>query len=131
MNSVSATTHTSIEYDILHALEDDVADYDPEIMLELIDIFLQDSAEHLVGIGRAIEGGDYRKIEISAHSLRSSSATFGALILSNFCMRLEKCARTSQNECIVETLAEARQEFALVEAILRVQRVKWVKAVAE
>lgn len=131
MNSVSATTHTSIEYDILRALEDDVADHDPEIMLELIDIFLQDSAEHLVGIGHAIADGDYRKIEISAHSLKSSSATFGALVLSNFCMRLEKCARTSQNECIVEMLAEARQEFAFVEAILRLQRVKWVKVIAE
>ena len=58
MNSVSMTKHTPIEYDILRVLEEDVADNDPEIMLDLIDIFLHDSAEHLDGIEEAIKKGD-------------------------------------------------------------------------
>lgn len=100
-------------------------------MLELVDIFIIDSSEHLNGIGHALAEGDYSKIEISGHSLKSSAATFGALHLSDFCKRIEACARARQNECIVESLEAAQLEFASVQKILEEKRAEWAKAAAE
>jgi len=131
MNSVSIAGHSPIDFDILRALEQDVADDDPNVMLELTDIFLEDSQEHFEGIVHAIEEGDYRKIEISGHSLKSSAATFGALVMADFCRRLEMCARNWQNEGIVENLEAARIEFASVQSALLAQRIEWEKASAE
>lgn len=131
MNSVSIAGHSPIDFDILRALEQDVADDDPNVMLELTDIFLEDSQEHFEGIGPALAEGDYRKIEISGHSLKSSAATFGALVLADFCRRLEMCARNWQNEGIIENLEAARLEFASVQAALLERRIEWEKASAE
>lgn len=126
MNSNPTTDYASIDYSIFHTLENDVADSDPEVMVELIDIFIHDSADRLDGIDKAIEQADYRKIEISAHSLRSSSATFGALILSDICFRMEQSARARQREGIVEALATIREEFAQVSQLLSTERSKWI-----
>lgn len=131
MSHVPPAKEPSIEYGILRALEEDVADTDPGIMLELVDIFLDDSSDHLDAIEGALKEGNYRKIEISAHSLKSSSATFGALIFSNLCKRMEMCARTEQPECIAEMLDATRREFTDVKAILSEQRTKWSEATAE
>ncbi len=131
MNSVSIAGRSPIDFDILRALEQDVADDDPSVMLELTDIFLEDSQEHFEGIGPALAEGDYRKIEISGHSLKSSAATFGALVLADFCRRLEMCARNWQNEGIVENLEAAQLEFASVQAALLERRIEWEKASTE
>jgi len=128
MNAVSSTGDTPIDYAILHALEEDMAGNDSEIMLELIDIFLDDSPARLDSIGQAMEEGDLRKAEINAHSLKSSAATFGALGLSTLCQRMELCARTGQQKCLSEALKAARLEFASAQVALREQRAKWAKA---
>lgn len=131
MNSVSTAGRSPIDIDILRALEQDVADNDPNVMIELTDIFLEDSQEHFEGIVHALTEGDYHKIEISGHSLKSSAATFGALVLADFCRRLELSARNWQNEGIVENLEAARLEFASVQTALLAQQIEWEKASAE
>lgn len=131
MTSVSRPGNLPIDFEILRVLEKDVADDDPNVMLELTEIFLEDSLEHLEGIGYALAEGDYRKIEISGHSLKSSAATFGALILTDFCRKLETYARTRQNQGIVENLAAARLEFARVQTAFLEKRIEWKKAAGE
>ena len=131
MTSISKPGNLPIDFEILRVLEKDVADDDPIVMLELTEIFLEDSLEHLDGIGDALAEGDYRKIEISGHSLKSSAATFGALALTDFCRQLEMYARTRQNQGIVENLAAARLEFARVQTALLEKRIEWEKAAGE
>jgi len=117
----------SIDHSLLHILEEDVADNDANIMLELIDIFIHDSANNIRCIAQAVEQKEFRKLEISAHSLKSSSATFGATILSSLCAHIEQIARAKTVEGVEEVLNSIRDEFARVEAILRVEREKWAK----
>jgi HPt (histidine-containing phosphotransfer) domain-containing protein len=131
MNSVSKAGNSPIDFDILRELERDVADDDPNVMLELTEIFLEDSLKHFEGVGHALAEGDYRKMEISGHSVKSSAATFGALVLADLCRQLEMCARTRQNEGIVENLAAARLEFARVQRALLEKRIEWKKAAGD
>ena len=135
MTSNSMTNHNldiaSIDHSMLHILEEDVADNDPDIMLELIDIFIHDSANNIGGIAQAIEQKEFRKLEISAHSLKSSSATFGAMALSGLCAQIEQMARAKIVEGAGELLDTVRGEFARVEAALSVEREKWVEVASE
>jgi len=120
-----------IDRSILRILEEDVADNDPDVMLELIDIFIHDSRWHLQEIAKVLEQQEFRKIEISAHSLKSSSATFGAMALAGLSARLEQLARDKKMEGIVELLYTAREEFARVEEILMTERTKWVETASK
>lgn len=119
--------YAAIDSSILRILQEDVADNEPEVMLELIDIYIHDSGEHIRGIAQALADENYRQIEISAHSLKSSSATFGALSLSQMCAQMEQAAKARQGERIAATLGEVESEFALVVAALLVEREKWVE----
>ena len=120
-----------IDRSILRILEEDVADSDPEIMLELIDIFIRDSGWHVHEIAKDLEQLEFRKIEIGAHSIKSSSATFGAMALSALSAQIEQLARAKQSEGMAEILHSARAEFARVEAVLVTEREKWVEAASK
>ncbi|MBI3957860.1 MAG: Hpt domain-containing protein [Chloroflexi bacterium] len=117
-----------IDRSILHILEEDVADNDPDIMLEFINIYLHDSEEHIDEIAKQMGSKEYRKIEISAHSLKSSSATFGAMALSALSDQIEQLARARKSDGIAEILHSVRAEFARVKAALVVEREKWTEA---
>lgn len=123
--------HSPIEYTVLYALAEDVADHDPEIMLELIDIFVNDSTDHLRKMSTEIESQEFRTLEISAHSLKSSSATFGALALSELSGQIERMARSKTPNGIAPLLESARAEFKLVAAVLATERKRWVEATEE
>lgn len=119
MNSV-------IDFAVLEELEESVADGIPEIMVELFDTYLEDSHGHLQKIATAIADKDKRQLELSAHSLKSSSATFGANSLSRLFARIESLAREGQIEESRVLFERARQEFERVEQALREERKKRV-----
>ncbi|MFZ1752769.1 MAG: Hpt domain-containing protein [Caldilineaceae bacterium] len=131
MNSDLDILPFPLDQSVLATLAEDVADNDPDIMLELIDIFMHDSEEHLEGIRLAMDRGDYRHIEISAHSLKSSAATFGAMAFSELCFRLEQCAHSRQTDRFPEVVAAMRQELTSVNQALADERAKWAEAARE
>lgn len=109
----------------LRILAEEAADNDPVIMLELIDIYVEDTAEHLARIERSIPEKNFPQIRLSAHSLKSSSATFGAYTLSSFCERMETCARSEDMRCIEETLAGCNAEYIRIRRFLLEERERW------
>ena len=84
------------------ASEDSVIDYnvlselivmlgnDLEFASGLIKDFLEDGAELMQNIRSAQEEGDASELERAAHTLKSSSATFGAMTASNICKDIEE-----------------------------------------
>ncbi len=60
----------------------------------LINDFLEDAQELLGNISGAHEGGDAREMERAAHTLKSSSATFGATEASDLCKQLEAIGKS-------------------------------------
>ena len=64
----------------------------------LINDFLEDAQELLGNISGANDGGDARELERAAHTLKSSSATFGAVEASELCKKLESIGKNSDLE---------------------------------
>ncbi len=62
---------------------------DIEFASGLIHDFLEDGEELLGNIRSALEGGNASELERAAHTLKSSSATFGAIEAAQLCKELE------------------------------------------
>jgi two-component system sensor histidine kinase/response regulator len=84
----------------------------------LIQGFYQD-AERLLAQGRqALAQGQAEDLRRAAHSLKSTSATFGAMALSAAARELEHLARDRVLDDAADRIARAEAEFAMARAAL-------------
>ncbi len=99
---------------------------EPEIIVELIDTYLEDSSNQVAQMTPMLAAGDWVTLRRIAHSMKSSSATFGAMYLSQLCQRLEQSAK---DQCGDGTCAAQIDgvvvEHGLVMAALAVERAKF------
>ncbi|HEY9744175.1 MAG TPA: response regulator, partial [Coleofasciculaceae cyanobacterium] len=106
----------------LEAFLEMVGEKADEILVEMIDCYLEDAPKLLQAIAQAFDRGDAITLRRAAHTLKSSSATFGAKDLSHLCRQLELSSQTGTPECEVDKLPQLEAEYKRVEAALRVER---------
>jgi HPt (histidine-containing phosphotransfer) domain-containing protein len=93
---------------------------DPEFLAELVDTYLADGDAQVRAL-REAPAGDLAALVRPAHSLKSSSASIGAMALADRCRSLEADARAGQVddvdgaiEAIAEGFAAAATELAAI-----------------
>ena len=91
-----------------------------EYLEDFIDSFLQDAPRMLVDMQQAEKNGDSKGVHIAAHSLKSNSAEFGAMILSELCRKIEMQAKKGVFDGVAEMLVRVQSEYERVEAALKV-----------
>jgi HPt (histidine-containing phosphotransfer) domain-containing protein len=97
----------------------------PEVVVDLLDTYVEESTGLVAAIRTGVENGDHASILRPAHSLKSSSASIGAMQLSRFCADLETHLRGSLPGLDVPTQAKRIDaEFSRVREALAVQRSK-------
>ncbi|MEC7585020.1 MAG: Hpt domain-containing protein [Planctomycetota bacterium] len=64
-------------------------DGDPELLLDLIELFLDDGPGKIEAVVDGLEQGDFEKIERAAHTLKGSSGNLGAQALQETCEQLQ------------------------------------------
>ena len=113
----------AIDTEIIQGLRELGGDDEPELLVELIGIFLEDAPQRMKDITEGLEHGDLARIERGAHTLKSSSANIGALGLSDLCRRIVECARTNRPQelpdlCVasVHALASAAAELRKIDS---------------
>jgi HPt (histidine-containing phosphotransfer) domain-containing protein len=92
---------------------------DDSFLRDLIQIFLEDAPLRLAEIEESLARGDGRRLMIAAHSLKGSSANFGAEQLRTRCEEIERCGRLGVLDPVPAQLPALRQEYARVEAELQ------------
>jgi signal transduction histidine kinase/CheY-like chemotaxis protein len=90
----------------------------PEMISQLIAIFLEDAPEQLAHLRRALDHNKPAELERAAHSLKSNSATFGALRLAALCKELEVTGRTGQLIGVSEQVQQVEAEYHRVKMAL-------------
>jgi HPt (histidine-containing phosphotransfer) domain-containing protein len=113
--------YNTINYASLKHLEDEVAAGIPEIMIDLIRIYIRDCHKVFPLISAAIDAGNIRDVELSAHSLKASCGTFGAEDLASVFAEMEHLAHHKKMAPIASLLDEAVLQFADVEKALEVE----------
>lgn len=85
----------------------------------LIDVFLEDTPRLLKRLESAAAETDWDGLRDAAHSLKSSSANLGAMLLSAAARRIELGARDRTLERPAVAVALVSNEFGRVRRLLR------------
>jgi CheY-like chemotaxis protein/HPt (histidine-containing phosphotransfer) domain-containing protein len=84
----------------------------------LIQSFYEDAERLLAGARQALEAGQAGELRMEAHSLKSTSATFGAMALSAEARELERLARDGLLEETPRRITRAETKFTRAKAEL-------------
>lgn len=94
----------------------------PDLLGELIDIYLDDTPPRLAQLVEASKAGDATGVRESAHALKSACAQLGAMYLSEICRQLEAMGRADQLDGAIPLAEEALFEFDHVKKALLVEK---------
>jgi len=107
------------------ALVEMVGQDEPEILVDLLDTYLVESAGLVNTIREGALSGDLASVLRPAHSLKSSSASIGALRLSKLCADLETYLRGNLPGLDVDgQVRQIDDEFGRVQSALNDAKVK-------
>ena len=107
--------------DLLESVGDDA-----DFMAELIEVYFDDSPRLLAAMQRACSAGNAEDLRRAAHSLKSCSASFGALRLAKKCKELEDLGKAGVLEGAAEQIGQIVEEYEKARAALEaIQRGDW------
>jgi PAS domain S-box-containing protein len=127
----SATIHTTEGENVSESTVIDPAAYeelvtstggDPGFIRELIDTYLNDAPGLFAEMRTALEAKDAETFRRAAHSLKSNSASLGALALSALAKELEMMGKAGTLESAAAKIAAADVEYGRVKAALEQKR---------
>ena len=71
---------------------------EPELLMEIIELYLDDAPRLLTEMLRSLDCENLDVMQRSAHTLKSSSANIGGVLLSRVCLAMECAAREMNRE---------------------------------
>ncbi|KJH69991.1 hypothetical protein UH38_20865 [Aliterella atlantica CENA595] len=92
------------------------------VVNEMIDCYLEESPQYLSAIAQALTDNDAAKLHYASHTLKSSSATLGAIKLSNLCKELETLSRNGHTRDGLSQLNQLEAQYQQVKTALQVVR---------
>jgi two-component system, sensor histidine kinase and response regulator len=87
---------------------------EPNILDELIELFLTDVPPQLVDLWEAVEAGDACSVERIAHTLKGSTANMGAKRMEALCTELEQIGRSEDLVAAPALISPLKEEFGRV-----------------
>jgi PAS domain S-box-containing protein len=107
-----------LDPDILSELRSLNDDDDPDVLDDMVKMFIQGTPERVARLHEAIAGGNAERIAFTAHNLKGSAGVMGARRLIAVCQQLEDAGRTGQLDPTQAWLAQLDCEYERVCAAL-------------
>lgn len=89
---------------------------DPELLQEIVDIFMEGTPDLLESTGQAIAAGDVDQVRMLAHSMKGSASNICAVTFVETARKLEYLAHDGSLEGAAELLERCRAQFADLQA---------------
>jgi HPt (histidine-containing phosphotransfer) domain-containing protein len=80
----------TLDMEVLNAFEQLQSGDGSDLIIELIDLYLQDSPERILAIRKASAAADWLLLKRAAHNLKGSSSTLGVRHVAEICEKLEE-----------------------------------------
>jgi HPt (histidine-containing phosphotransfer) domain-containing protein len=96
-------------------------DEDGSLVAEVIETFLSDAPKQIEAIERGVATGDSKLLDRAAHTLKATSATVGAMILSAICKELESLGRAGDTAAAGASLPRMQEAYAAAGSALKVE----------
>ncbi len=113
---------TAIDVKVLQSFRNMVGENADLVLAEMIDCYLEDAPKLISAIAQAVAQGDATQLRHASHTLKSSSATLGAMTLSHLCKKLEVMSRAGNTEYAEDNLPQLEAEYKRVKAALQLER---------
>jgi HPt (histidine-containing phosphotransfer) domain-containing protein len=110
---------SSIDLTVLKEFGAMMGDGSSDFIVELIDLFLEDTPDLLAGIEQNVAQKNAEGVRSTAHTLKSTAASVGAVKLSALSEQLEGIARSGMIENINGEVTELLAEFDTVKYLLK------------
>ncbi len=94
-------------------------DGDPELLVDLIQMFLEDGPAKVRAITEGLEEGDFEKVERAAHSLKGTSGNLGAKFLQDSCEAMQVASRQNESDTVRDLTPQIVSHYADAEAALQ------------
>jgi two-component system, sensor histidine kinase and response regulator len=112
----AAPSATEVPVDI-QVLKDLVGD-DAEMIKDLLQEYRDNSAATTKALHAAFQAGQWSTVGSTAHKLKSSSRSVGAMALGELCAKLEQAGKANDAKTLESLLPDFDKEMAKVEAFL-------------
>ncbi len=109
----------SVDLQMLKNLKEMESEDHPNLVHEVIEMFLSSVAPTIKGFRKAHDKADYESIRREAHSFKSSCGSVGAIKMAEISNRLEKLGSEDTLEMFEDLLYALQTDFLQVEKILR------------
>jgi HPt (histidine-containing phosphotransfer) domain-containing protein len=124
--SVSAdapvTTAEGVDMAMLTSFDEAQIDGEPDLVVELIELYLEDAAAKMGGLREALAKSDETTLRRLAHCLRGSSGNLGAHRMAALCEELEQIDCNDLLQKAGGLLLSLEQEFEHVGVIFAAER---------
>jgi CheY-like chemotaxis protein/HPt (histidine-containing phosphotransfer) domain-containing protein len=117
-----------VDLSIINELDEYRESGEPSLAVELIDLYLENTARQISEISAAIKDTHQRGLRQAAHALKGSSLTMGARRLGDICELLER--ERIGSTVVSELLSKMEREFAATSKIFTEERQKRMVPVA-
>lgn len=123
-----APSSDAVDTEMLASLADAQVEGEPDLIVELIDLYLADATDKLLALEEAFKTKGETRIKRIAHGLRGSSGSLGVRRVAALCEQLERANGCDSWQRIEWLLASLRLEFELARQSLAVERRKRSRA---
>lgn len=96
--STSAITNGVLDLEVLKAFEKVKSDDGSNLLIELIDLYLQGTSERLSAMRDAADERDWDQLKRNAHTLKGSSSSIGLRQIARNCQDLEEALSSSTGD---------------------------------
>lgn len=122
----SATTaladETTLDFSVLATLRDLSEPGQPDPVVELIDLFMEDAPDRLHAMQTSLDCRDQEALKVAAHSLKGSAKNLGAKPLAKICAELEGQTVAADWDNALLTIKAIGQEFEKLRALLAAEK---------
>jgi HPt (histidine-containing phosphotransfer) domain-containing protein len=109
---------SAVEQEINDKAKQWIEEYGEDFLVELIEVYLEDTPNRVAQMHQAFQGGDAETLIREAHTLKSSSANLGAMRLSALAKQMELAGRSGNFQRMDDDMEQFKDEFVRVKVAL-------------
>jgi HPt (histidine-containing phosphotransfer) domain-containing protein len=120
--SAAEASGDAVDMAVLNSFEEAQGEGEPDLIVELIDLYLEDTPHRVADIREALAKTDGLSLQRSAHGLKGSSASLGAGQVAKLCEELELKANEVSFQEVALIVTRLEREFERVREIFVTER---------
>ena len=117
----SADASSPLDRSVLEGLRELQQEGEPDVLVELIELFLEDVPLQLVALREAVKGEDADSVQRVAHTLKGSCGNMGAARMAEICADLQEIGDSGDLARAPELLERLEAEFDRVRSALEAE----------